>query len=271
MLDRYENANKQFSSQLPELNACHAQAAVWCEVAKLYQASIPAMSTPSVKERVLAAGIAFVDEVSGRQVKYFTHSTQNKQGQTTDHYAKYSMDGSRVKLLRGIRDDLAQQFNNLPHRLERAAQLDGELQGLQGEAAELEKAKNEAQGRYDAACAQFWSDNADLKEQRKKKKNTTWYWVLAGGILLLVSVLLYLLWRKSLLLLIAGVVLLAVSFLIKRARAKTKLRHFENEVFPSDVKKLGEELEAARRAFTEKASERDGKAAEIEAFRATNK
>ncbi len=271
MLDRYENANKQFSSQLPALNACHEQAANWCEVAKLYQAAIPAMTTPTVKERVLAAGIAFIDEVSGRQVKYFTHSTQNKQGKTTDHYAKYSMDSSRQKLLRGIRDDLAQQFNNLPHRIERAAQLDGELKTLQDEAAELEKAKSEAQGRYDAACAQFWNDNADLKAQRKKKKNETWYWVLAGGILLLAAVLLYLLWKKNILLLIAGVVLVAVSFFVKRARAKTKLRHFENEVFPSDVKKLGEELDAARREFTEKASERDGKSSELSAFRATNK
>ena len=271
MIDRYENANKQFSSQLPDLNMCHAQAAVWCEVAKLYQAAIPAMTTPSVKERVLAAGVAFVDEVMGRQVKYFTHSTQNKQGETTDHYAKYSMDGGRVKLLRGIRDDLAEQFNNLPHRIERVEQLKGELETLEGEASELEKAKSEAQGRYDAARAQFWTDNEDLKAQRKKKKNVTWYWVLAGGILLLASVLLYLLWKKNLLLLIAGVVLLVVSFLIKRARAKAKLRHFENEVFPSDVKKLGEELEAARRQYTEKASERDGKAAELSAFRATDK
>lgn len=271
MLDRYENDNKQFSSQLPDLNMCHAQAAEWCEVAKLYQAAIPALTTPSIQERVLAAGVAFVDEVSGRQVKYFTHSTQNKKGETTDHYAKYSMDGSRTKLLRGIREDLAQQFNNLPHRLERVAQLEGELQSLQGEASELEKAKSEAQGRYDAACAQFWNDNADLKAQRKKKKNVTWYWVLAGGILLLAAVLLYLLWKKNILLLVAGVVLVAVSFLIKRARAKAKLRHFENEVFPSDIKRLGEELETARREFTEKASERDGKSAEISAFRSTNK
>ncbi len=271
MLDRYENANKQYSSQLPDLNMCHAQAAIWCEVAKLYQAAIPAMTTPSVKERVLASGIAFVDEVTGRQVKYFTHSTQNKQGETTDHYAKYSMDGSRVRLLRGIRDDLAEQFNNLPHRLERAASLEGELETLEGEASELEKAKSEAQGRYDAACSQFWTDNAELKAQRKKIKNTTWYWVLAGGVLLLAAVLLYLLWKHNALLLIAGVALVVGSLFVKRARAKTKLRHFENEVFPSDVKKLGEELEAARRAFTEKASERDGKAAELSAFRSTNK
>ena len=271
MLDRYENANKQYSSQLPDADMCHKQAAVWCEVAKLYQAAIPAMVTPSVKERVLAAGVAFVDEVMNRPVKYYTHSTTNKHGATTDHYAKYNMDGGRVKLLRGVRDDLAQQFNNLPHRLERAAQLDGELEALQGEAAELEKAKNEAQGRYDAACAQFWNENADLKAQRKKKKNATWYWVLGGGILLLAAVLLYLLWKKNLLLLIGGVIVLAVSFLIKRARAKSKMRHFEAEVFPSDVKKLAEELDAARREFTEKASERDGKSAEIQAFRATNK
>lgn len=271
MLDRFENANKQYSSQLPDLSMCHAQAAVWCEVAKLYQAAIPAMTTPSVKERVLASGVAFIDEVCARQVKYFTHSTQNNKGETTDHYAKYSMDGSRTKLLRGIRDDLAGQFNNLPHRLERAAQLDGELQTLQGEASELEKAKGEAQGRYDAACAQFWNDNPAQAQARKDIKNKTWIWVIAGGVLLLAAVLLYLLWKKNLLLLIGGVALLVVSFLVKRARAKSRLRHYENEVFPSDIKKLGEELEDARRAFTEKASERDGKAAELQAFRATNK
>ncbi len=271
MLDRFENANKQFSSQLPDVDMCHKQAAVWCEVAKLYQAAIPAMTTPSVKERVLASGIAFVDEVMWRQVKYFTHSTQNKQGATTDHYAKYSMDGGRTKLLRNIRDDLAQQFNNLPHRLERVAQLEGELQTLQGEASELEKVKSEAQGRYDAACAQFWNDNPELTARRKKAKNVTWYWVLAGGILLLAAVLLYLLWKRSILLLVAGVVVLVVTFLIKRARAKSKLKHLENEVYPSDIKKLGEELDAARRDFTGKASERDGKAAELSAFRATNK
>ena len=271
MLDRFENANKQFSSQLPDLNMCHAQAAEWCEVAKLYQAAIPAMTTPSVKERILAAGVAFIDEVSARQVKYFTHSTQNNKGETTDHYAKYSMDGSRTKLLRGIREDLAGQFNNLPHRLERAAQLDGELQTLQGEASELEKAKSEAQGRYDAACAQFWKDNPAQAQARKDIKTKTWIWVIVGAVVLLAAVLLYLLWKKNILLLIGGVVLLAVSFLIKRARARSRLRHFENEVFPSDIKKLSEELEAARREFTVKASERDGKAAELQAFRSTNK
>ena len=271
MLDRFENANKQFSSQLPDLNMCHAQAAEWCEVAKLYQAAIPAMTTPSVKERILAAGVAFIDEVSARQVKYFTHSTQNNKGETTDHYAKYSMDGSRTKLLRGIREDLAGQFNNLPHRLERAAQLDGERQTLQGEASELEKAKSEAQGRYDAACAQFWKDNPAQAQARKDIKTKTWIWVIVGAVVLLAAVLLYLLWKKNILLLIGGVVLLAVSFLIKRARARSRLRHFENEVFPSDIKKLSEELEAARREFTVKASERDGKAAELQAFRSTNK
>ncbi|MBR4157622.1 MAG: zinc ribbon domain-containing protein [Oscillospiraceae bacterium] len=271
MLDRFENANKQFSSQLPDLNMCHAQAAEWCEVAKLYQAAIPAMTTPSVKERILAAGVAFIDEVSARQVKYFTHSTQNNKGETTDHYAKYSMDGSRTKLLRGIREDLAGQFNNLPHRLERAAQLDGELQTLQGEASELEKAKSEAQGRYDAARAQFWKDNPAQAQARKDIKTKTWIWVIVGAVVLLAAVLLYLLWKKNVLLLIGGVVLLAVSFLIKRARTRSRLRHFENEVFPSDIKKLSEELEAARREFTVKASERDGKAAELQAFRSTNK
>lgn len=271
MLDRFENANRQYSSQLPDLNMCHAQAAVWCEVAKLYQAAIPAMTTPSVKERVLAAGIAFIDEVSGRQVKYFTHSTQNNKGETTDHYAKYSMDSGRAKLLRNIRDDLAQQFNNLPHRLERAARLDGELQTLDGETAELERIKTEAQGRYDAACAQFWDNNPELTARRKKTKNVTWFWVLAGGVLLLAAVLLYLLWKRNLVLLVAGLALLVVSYLIKRVRAKSRLRHLENEVFPSDIKKLGEELDVARQNYVTKASERDGKAAEIQAFRATNK
>ena len=270
MLDRFENENRQYSSQLPDQEACHAQAARWCETAKLYQAAIPAMVTPSVKERVLAAGVAFVDEVSGRQVKYFSHSTQNSKGKTTDHYARYSMESSRTKLLRGIRDDLAQQFNTLPHRLERTAALEGELQTLQDETAELDRLKNEAQSRCDNARSQFWADNQELAAKRRALKNRTWYWVLAGGILLLAAVLIYVFVKRGILI-AAGVVLLAVSFLIKRARAKSVLRHFENEILPSDIKRLGEELEAARRSYTEKASERDGKAAELNSFRSTNK
>ena len=271
MLDRFENANKQYFNQLTDQEKCHAQAAKWCEVAKLFQAAIPAMTTPSIKEKTLAAGVAFCDEVMSRPVKYYTHSTQNKQGETVDHFAKYSMDSGREKLLRNIRADLAQQYNTLPERLEHAAKLEGELKTLQGEADELEKLKNEAQTRYDAARSEFWNNNPELTERRKKSKNVTWYWVLAGGVLLLAAVLLYLLWKKNILLLVAGVVLLVVSFLIKRARAKTRLRHLENEVFPSDVKKLGEELDVARHNFMEKASERDGKAGEIREFKDTDK
>ncbi len=267
MLDAIED-QQEYYYQLSNIEKCHAQAARWCEMARLYAAAYTGVVSPAGREVTLEDGIAFCDRVLGYDVKYYTHTTTDKKGNETDHFSRYSMESGRAQVIREIRTEMADAYNNLPSRLAQAEELSSDLSALEEEAGKLAELRDEAQAKYDAAKAAFWENNPELTARRDKNNKLSWISVGVGALAFLIT---FLAKGDSMVMPIVGGLVFVASFFLRGKIAKSSLAKLEKEVFPADVKALGEALDEAKTNWFEKESARRSKQGEVAAFEASKK
>ena len=265
-------ATDTYYNRTSNIDKCNYQAATWCETAKLLELVTDYMIAEEPKEKLLASAVERCDEWLGYDknggISYYTNTTTDKKGKSTDHYSVYRMNDARRQVILNARSSMAERYNNLPSRVERAQSMADTLNGLQEESNTLKSKADEAQSRYDAAKDAFWSSNPEHAARKAKQKNLSWISVGVGAVICLIS---FFLRAKLAIAPVIGVVLLIVSFFVKRSIVKKLQNKLEAEVFPSDIKQLGDELASAKAEWQKKEQECRAKQGEISEFEASKK
>lgn len=264
--------HRQYHQKMSSREKCDHQAATWCEAVKLLDMVTAAIINEAVNENLLEETIRWTDFWIScddkKEISYYTNTTTNSQGKSTDHYSAYRMDNTRRQVLVTARSNMASKYNNLSSRVERAKSLNNALDKLQTESDALEAVMNEAESKYTAAKDAFWKANPEHAALRNKKKNLTWISVGVGAVLLIVS---FFLRSQTILAPILGVVVFGASFFVRSMLADSAISKLEDKLFPSDVKALGEALADAQEKWLDKENERREKVSELSAFEASKK
>jgi len=257
----------QYIKSASSIDECHAQAALWCETAKFTDLVTEFLLGEEEAEKLLEAAIDRCDadllhERAGH-VSYYSHTTTNKKGKSTDHYTTYHMSQARLSALQEARDSMAERYNNLPSRVERGQGLANDLETLQKESEDLKGAADKAGDAYKTAKENFWSAHPEFAARRDKTQNLTWISVGVGGLIFIVTLFFA---SNTIIAPIIGIAALVGSVFLKKVLSQKLLEKLENELFPGDVKALGETFDKAFAQWREKEMEIRNKNGEISAF-----
>lgn len=267
-------ATSNYYYRCAKIDVAEVQAAKWAETVKLLLILTNSIYGEDCAERLLTKSIARCEEWlgydRGGKISYFFKTTVNMSGKRKDQYNIYRMPDARRQAMEAARKEMADHFNNLPSRLERAKGLAEHVDALQGESGKLKEAMEQARRRYEEAKKGFWSANPELAAQRNKKLGLTWISVAVGAVIFAVTaVLAYCSGAAPYA--AVGVLVFIAAFFLRNLIAKKTLAGMEKRLFPAEVKELEKALAAATEEWAERDAAHKNAQKELAAFEATKK
>ena len=261
------NNSDEWYNKVADMDVYNNQARRWCEVAKLYQTAYPAVLIDNDIEEVLKSGVSFCDRMLARKVELYTNTTTNKKGEQTHHYKPVAMSEQYKRQLQSCRAALADAYNNLAGRVAHKKELEDASTEIQKRADDLKAVMENAEHAYEAAKAEFWSNNGELEAQKTKKQKMTW---ISAGVGLLIWIITFLLKSNGAGLPLLGGLIFAGSIVLRFALNKKIGLDFDKQVFPENLKALESALTAATGDYNSVLKELSESRVAIDNFKATD-
>ncbi len=167
LADYWLTAGKTVQPASMELGDCISQFSRAKNVADLVLNIIRLLSGEAAKESLINRDIEYINNALRAKLKYFAGYTTDKKGNRVPVYKYVTATADQQKALRQTGDELADEFNNLPSRLEKSGDIGNRMESAESDVERLEAEMKGLKSERNSKRFELLKDrkNAALKEE----------------------------------------------------------------------------------------------------------